>query len=599
MNSAGTIRRFTIIMQFAAVVALLVLLNQGVAMSQTSPTKASSQLTSLLDEYWDWQMSIYPTWATYIGDKRYDSMLTDLSAEARTITGATTRQYLERVKQIDRNTLTSDEQVSWDMFRDRLQETIDNEPFKDYTLAVSQQDGPQLMLSQVMATTDFSSAQDYENFEKRLLAFTRYVQYTIADMREGIGLGIVAAAVNIEPVPAQISAIIESDYKKSVFYAPLKENKAGLSDAELKKFDKQYEDAIINSVNPILRSLDNFLKIEYLPRCRQAVGVSALPDGKARYLSLIKHHTSLPLSPEEITEMGYADLQWIHSAMDSVMKSVGWAGTRQEFFDHLHTSPQFYYTDADSLVKAYESLLRGMESRLPELFGRLPRARCEIKVIEPFQAPDATTAYYSGPAEDGSRPGQYYVNTYALDQRPKYEMEALSYHESVPGHHLQIAIAQELEGLPKFRKNTWVTAFGEGWALYSERLPKEVGFYKDPYSEFGRLIYEAWRACRLVVDVGIHYYNWDREKAVAFMKANFGGTDHNIAKEVDRYIAAPGQALGYKVGQLKILELRKKAEQAFGKSFDIKAFHDKVLESGCIPLNVLETKIDVWIAGQK
>jgi uncharacterized protein (DUF885 family) len=599
MSIAVLASRFTFGLRLVTLVALFLFTNQGEVMSQSARTSASSQLTQLLDEYWEWQMSFYPTWATYTGDKRFDSLLTDLSPEARAIAGAKTRQYLKRVTDIDRTALHPEEQVSWDMFRDRLQESIDNEPFKDYTMPVSQQDGPHLMLPQVLATTDFSSAQDYENFVIRMLAFPKFVQYTIADMREGIGLGIVAARVNIEPVSAQINALIEADYKKSAFYAPLKDNKAGLSKTDLTRFDRLYEDAILNFVNPVLRTLDNFLKIEYLPRCRQQVGVVALPDGKARYLALIKQHTSLPLSPEEITEMGYTDLEWIHSAMDSVMKSVGWMGNRQEFFDHLHSSPEFYYKDADSLVKQYESILRGMEARLPELFGRLPKAPCEIKVIEPFRSADATTAFYSGPAEDGSRPGQYYVNTYALDQRPKYEMEALSYHESVPGHHLQISIAQELEGLPKFRKNTWVTAFGEGWALYSERLPREVGFYKDPYSEFGRLIYEAWRACRLVVDVGIHYYSWDREKAIAFMKANYGGTDHNIAKEVDRYIASPGQALGYKVGQLKILELRKKAETALGNSFDIKAFHDKVLESGCIPLNVLETKIDGWIAGQK
>ncbi|MEK7775494.1 MAG: DUF885 domain-containing protein [Candidatus Zixiibacteriota bacterium] len=568
-------------------------------MSQNSPATASTQLSQLLDDFWEWQMRYYPTWATYMGDKRYDSLLTDISPQARSAAEVTTREYLAKANQIDRSVLTSEEQVSLDMFRGRLQESIDNEPFKDYTMPVSQQDGPHHMLPQLVGTMDFSTAQDYDNFEKRLRAFPKYVNYTVEDMREGIGLGIMAARVNIEPVSTQIAALIEQDYKKSIFYTPLRENKAGSPAAELKKFDKRYEDAIINQVNSALRFLDNFIKIEYLPRCRQQIGVVALPDGKARYLALIKQHTTLPLSPEEITEMGYADLEWIHAAMDSVMKSIGWTGTRQQFFDHLHTNPEFYYADADSLVSRYESILRGMEARLPELFGRLPKAPCEIKVIEPFRSADATTAFYSGPAEDGSRPGQYYVNTYALDQRPKYEMEALSYHESVPGHHLQIAIAQELEGLPKFRKNTWVTAFGEGWALYSERLPKEVGFYKDPYSEFGRLIYEAWRACRLVVDVGIHYFGWDRETAITFMKVNYGGTDHNIAKEVDRYIASPGQALGYKIGQLKILELRKRAEKAMGTSFDIRAFHDRVLESGCIPLNVLEAKIDAWIASQE
>jgi len=559
----------------------------------------SPTLHTLFSEYFELQMKAWPTWATSLGDKRYDSLLADISSAAYDKYYTALQDYRNRLKAIDREALADSDRVSYDIFELRLDQSLEAKKFRDWTMPISQQDGPHLDFPSLLNSITFVGESDYINYHKRLLAFPRYIDQTIDNMREGMSAKLVAAQINVEPVPAQMDKIIVTDPTKSVFYEPILANAAKLDSAALQRVAAQLHDAIANGVMPAYRKLRAFVADEYLPMCRKEYGLWALADGAERYAYLIKYHTTLPLTPEQITEIGKRDLAEIHAQMDSIIAKVNFKGDRAKFIEFLHSDKRFYHTDPKGLVADYTAILDSISKRMPEIFGILPKAPCLVKVIEEYRAPEATTAYYQGPAQDGSRPGVYWVNTYDLPSRPKYEMEALSFHESIPGHHLQISIAQELTGLPEFRKHEWFTAFGEGWALYSERLPKELGFYSDPYSDFGRLIYEAWRASRLVVDCGIHYFKWDRQQAIDFMKANFGGTDRNIINEVDRYIASPGQALGYKIGQNKILELRAHAQAELGAAFSLRDFHDQVLNTGCIPLTALEKKIHEWIKTRK
>lgn len=543
-------------------------------------------------------MRQYPTWATSKGDKRYDSLFTDYSADGRAKRLTEYRNYLNRLKTVDRKALNETDLVSADMFEIALTRKLNEAKFKVHTMPIDQQSGPQLSLPNLISSITFVQRQDYLNYHLRLLAFPKLIEQTISNMREGMELGLVSSKTNIEPVITQIDKFLVDDPTTSVFYSPIVDNIAGIASAEIADLGTMYAEAISASVLPAYRLLQKFLAEEYLPVCREEFGVWSLPDGKKRYQYLIERHTTLQLTPDEITKMGMDELARIEVEMEKIMKQVGFAGTRAEFFEHLHTDPQFYYTDEDSLIAGYTEILAGITARVPEIFGILPQAPCVVKELEEYRSATAPTAYYNGPADDGSRPGVFWANTYNLAARPKYEMEALTYHEGIPGHHLQIAISQERNNLPKFRQNSWFTAFGEGWALYSERLPKELGFYQDPYSDFGRLIYDAWRASRLVVDCGLHYYKWERDEAIKFMKEHVGLTDENVVSEIDRYIAWPGQALGYKIGQMKILELRARAETALGEKFSLSEFHDQVLNEGNLPLPALEKKIDEWIASK-
>ena len=590
----GLTRKATLALSFIALASIAILNSCARTTADQGP-----KLHAMFDEYWQEQMREFPTWATYLGDKRFDSLLTDISATARDRRLNSDRNYLNRLRAIDRDGLNEVDNVSADIFEINLTRSLEGDKFKSHTMPISQQNGPQMSVANLIPMITFVEAQDYENFHKRMQAFPRLIDQTIENMREGIELGLVSARINIEPVIEQIQSFIVKKPEKSTFYLPIKENKAELTGDVLKDFATKYQNAIQYDIVPAYAKLKKFLQDEYLPNTRTEFGVWSLPDGSERYTYLINYHTTLKLTPEEITQMGKDDLARIHAEMDAIITKVGFEGDRRAFFKYLHSDPKFYYKNTDSLLEGYRAILAAIKPRMSEQFGILPQADCEVKEMESYRAKTAPTAYYNGAAEDGSRPGYFYANTYNLKSRPKYEMEALTYHEAIPGHHLQGSIAQELADLPDFRKHSWFTAYGEGWALYSESLPKEIGFYQDPYSDFGRLIYDAWRACRLVVDCGLHYYKWDRQQAIDFMTEHFGGTDENVISEVDRYIAWPGQALGYKIGQLKILELRAKAKQELGEAFNLPEFHDQILGSGSIPLTALENKINKWIERKK
>jgi prolyl oligopeptidase len=412
-------------------------------------------------------------------------------------------------------------------------------------------------------------------------------------MKKGMSSGLMPPAFIIEQTPPQMEKVMNADPEKSIFYTLNKENK--LTPEEKDKASDELKKIIQNEINPAYKKLYDFVKNEYLPNCRKDAGVWSLPDGQQRYESSVKYFTTLDLTADEIHNIGLKEVERIQKEMITLKDEIGFKGTLDEFNAFLKTDPQFYYTDKNNLMDGFRTILKKMDTKLPDLFGRLPEAKYDLFEMEEFRAKSAPAAYYYSAPVDRSRPGYFYVNTYNLPSRPKYTMTSLALHEAVPGHHLQISIAQELKNLPKFRRELGVTAFVEGWGLYAEHLGYESGMYEDLYQRYGALTFEMWRACRLVVDTGIHEKRWTREQARDFMKKYTPTSDLDIQSEVDRYISWPGQALAYKIGELKLKELRKNAEDRLGSKFNVKEFHDNVLKNGAIPLILLEKKINEWI----
>ncbi|MBI3871620.1 MAG: DUF885 domain-containing protein [candidate division Zixibacteria bacterium] len=559
---------------------------------------AASALDSLFADYWEFQMRTSPTWATYLGDHRFDDRLSDLSAAERDKELQALRGFLARSQAIQEAELARSDSLSAELFSREIQRQIDDWPLLEYTMPISQQNGPHIEFPELVTYHPFQTVNDCENFVKRLRAFPVLIDQTIANMQEGMKDRLVPAKVTMQATVPEIESQIVDDPAKAVLAGAIAQIDSGIPDTAKARLKQEIITAIAADVVPAYQRLDAFVKTEYIPACRDTVGILALPDGRERYRRLARRYTTTNLSPEEIFQIGQRELKLVHDQMEAIKDSCGFHGTIQEFAASLRQDPRFFYTTADSLVDGFKAILARMNDKLPLLFGRLPKAPYSFREIESYRAEAAPDAYYYGAPEDGSRPGYFYINTSHPTMRPKYTMEALAFHEAVPGHHLQLSIQQELTNLPRFRRHGGYTAFVEGWGLYSERLPKEVGFFTDPYSEFGRLTLEAWRCVRLIVDPGIHYYGWTRRQAVDFFRDNTALSDLNINSEVDRYIAWPGQALAYKIGQLKILELRQKAKDALGSRFDIRAFHDELLADGALPLDLLEAKMDRWLAMQ-
>lgn len=572
--------------------ALMLVLLGGLesGMSQTR------ELEQLFDDYWQHVMRESPTWATYLGDHRYGDRLPDVSEAGVRRHADTLRSLLGRLKSIvESGRTTPADSLNVDLFDRELNLSLEDISYRGHLMPLTQQSGPQIDLPELVNTHPFGTVKGCEDYIARLNAIPVYLDSHIANMREGMRTGLVAARITIEKALPQIEAHLVGDPAASLMAGAIERIGEDIAAADRERIRAAILAAIADSVTPAFRRFAEFVRSEYLPACRDTVGISALPDGKQRYRYLARRYTTTFMSPELIHQIGMRELSRIHAEMRLIMEEVGIGGSLRDFADALRREPAFFYSTPDSLVAGFKSILAAMDEKLPLLFGRLPKAPYGFREIEAYRAESAPDAYYYPPPEDRSRPGYFYINTFRPEMRPKYTMEALAYHEAVPGHHLQIAIQQELENLPQFRRHGGYTSFVEGWALYSEQLPKEVGMYADPFSEFGRLTFEAWRASRLVVDVGIHYFGWDREKAVNYMRENTALSELNINSEIDRYIAWPGQALAYMIGQLKILELRQKAERAQGDDFDIRAFHDELLADGALPLDLLEKKVDRWI----
>ncbi len=564
----------------------------------TSGGDSAKALHRFFDAEWDYELEQNPTRASSLGDRRWNDRWDDDSLEAIQKREAHTKETLERLQKIDRTNLSPADQLNYDLFQKDLEQDIAGFPFRRYLLPINQRGGIQTA-DEMADLLRFQTVKDYEDWLARLKAIPVSMDQQIALMREGMKAKIIWPKIVLERVPAQIDKQIVPDPEESPFFKPFKNFPADIPAAERDRLTKAAREAIDGAVIPAFEKLKPFFEQEYLPAAFPEVGVWQMPDGDAYYTYLARRYTTTDLTPQQIHEKGLSEVARIRGEMETIMQKLEFKGTLQEFFTKLRTDPQFFYKTPAELLEAYRAMAKTIDPNLVKVFKTLPRMPYGVIPIPDKIAPDTTTAYYNGPAADGSRPGSYYVNLYKPETRPKWEMMALSLHESVPGHHLQIALAQELGEIPKFRRYGGYTAFVEGWGLYAESLGEDMGMYDDPYAKFGQLTYEMWRAVRLVVDTGMHQMKWDRQKAIDYFKDNAAKTENDIVNEIDRYISMPGQALAYKIGELKIKELRARAKTALGEGFDLREFHEVVLLSGAVPLDLLERNVDAWIANKQ
>ncbi|HEX7029089.1 MAG TPA: DUF885 domain-containing protein [Gammaproteobacteria bacterium] len=580
---------------FACIAVLAACASQGM---KSAGNGENEQLHALFDDYWETYLSEFPTTASYIGDQRFNDRWSDVSLAAFERRNALYRGYLERLEAIDPAGLSELDRTNYALFKRALEDSLADYASGNYLFPIMQTSGMQLAYD-TASLVSFENEQDYRNWILRLERYGEYVDQNIVLLQKGIERGFTQPAVITKLLIEQIEAQRVDDPAKSDYYAPFEHMPDTIPAATQKELRAAGLAAIRDVVLPAYARFDDFMTNKYLPAARPAVGAWSMPGGREYYAKRVKHYTTTDLTPEEIHQIGLDEVARIRAEMEKIIDEVGFEGDFQAFLEHLRTDPKFYYEDPQELLEAYRNTAKRIDPELVKLFHVIPRTPYGVMPIPAPIAPYTYTAYYSGPAADGTRAGYYYVNLYRPEVRPKYEIEALTMHESVPGHHLQIARAMELGKLPDFRRyGESYTAFVEGWALYAESLGEMIGLYQDPYSKFGQLTYEMWRAVRLVVDTGMHYKGWTREQAVEFFMANAAKTEKDINNEIDRYISWPGQALAYKIGELKIKELRARAEAALGEDFDLKAFHDEVLGAGALPLDVLEARIDAWIAEQ-
>ncbi|MDP7408348.1 MAG: DUF885 domain-containing protein, partial [Luminiphilus sp.] len=566
-------------------------------LSQVGPAMATeAELTAIIDDHWQWTLTQYPERRLEYGDRSGNDQWTDMSLGAFQRRFEDEGRFVQRLEQIEPATLSADAQVNRAMLLRQLRDNLTEYEDGLHLIALDMRSGPQHRHSMI-DTLPMVSAQDHEDWLNRLRGLPEQLSQYQTLLSEGISRDRTQAQIVMSRVPSQIANLITDHASESPFYRAFATMPEEI-DPEIQTWLKSAALTIIEEqINPALWELLEFLESDYLPAARPP-GIGALPGGKQVYSRLAQHFTTTELTPDEIHEIGLREVARIRGEMETVIDTVGFDGDIAAFNEFLRTDPQFYYETPEALLEGYQAVSKRLDPGLVNLFGKLPRAPYGVRPIPDEEAPDTTTAYYMRPTIDGSRPGWYYVNLYQPEVRPKFEMEVLSVHESVPGHHLQISLAQELTGLPEFRRNGGFTAFIEGWGLYSERLGYDMGLYEDPYSRYGQLVYDMWRAVRLVVDTGIHYFGWSRQKAIDYFIANAAKSEADIINEIDRYIGWPGQALAYKIGQMKMLELRGEAETALGEDFDIRAFHDHMLGAGALPLDILGRRMDDWLAEQ-
>jgi uncharacterized protein (DUF885 family) len=558
-----------------------------------------AELNRLLAEEWEYTLRTSPELATQVGDDRYNDRLSDFSDQAIADDLAHARQAVARFEAIDVTGFPEQEKLNRALMLRTLHEGIDSAKFKDWEMPATQFGGIHLGYAGLAFETPFRNVKDYDNYLARLHQIPRVLDEAMGHMRDGLRDHLMPPKFLLEKVSDQAQGIANDTLDQSPFTAPLRKFPDDISDANRIRIHEQIESVVKNEVAPAYAKFAKFVREDYAPHGRLDPGEWALPDGEERYRYAVRHQTTTDFSPDKIHEMGVKSVAEIETQMLVIAKAQGFSDLKS-FNQHILQDPKLHAKSGQQLFDLYSHYREQMYTKLPELFGRLPKNKLDVVPMESFRAASAPPADYSIGAGDGSRPGRINVNEYAPEKRLLLNVEAIAYHEGVPGHHLQFSIAQELTGLPPFRKfNLDLNAYTEGWAFYSERLGKEVGFYQDWYSEYGRLQNEMWRAVRWVVDTGVHSQHWTRQQMVDYFHEHTAMDDENINTEVDRYIAWPGQALSYKMGQMKILELRERAQKKLGAKFDIRAFHDAVLDQGPLPLDVLETKIDAWIAVQK
>jgi uncharacterized protein (DUF885 family) len=559
---------------------------------------ATADLHALFEREWERDMMDNPLLATYRGDRRYDDRWPDISLAAQAARDAADAQVLEQLARIPRDALSPAEQLNYDLFRYEYEDRVAAARFHPEYYEIRAREGPQ-SLNETAELMPFETVAHYETWLRRLAALPGYLEQYAEQLRRAAAAKHTQPRVIMDRVVPQLAMQVVDRPEDSPFFERFRTWPDAIPPAERERLTAAARKVIAEAVVPAYRQFATVFGHAYLPACRETVGIWDTPDGRAFYANRARHHTTTSLTPEQIHEIGLAEVARNRVAMQKVMDEVGFKDELTAFFEHLRTDPKFYYKTPEELYRAYAFITKVIDPELPRLFGRLYRTPFGLRPIPDTSAPNTTTAYYQGPSIDGTRPGYYYVNLYRPEVRPKYEMEVLTVHEAAPGHHLQIALAQEQTDLPKFRRFSGQTAYVEGWALYSERLGYDLGLYKDPYSRFGQLTYDQWRAVRLVVDTGIHHMGWTRQQAIDYFMANAAKTVTDIVNEIDRYIAWPGQALGYKIGQLKIIELRERARAAHGERFDIRAFHDAILATGAVPLEILESAMNAWIEDWK
>ena len=555
-------------------------------------------LRKLLDEHWEYTMKENPEYASILGDKRYNAEVSEVSEAAVKREWADTRKWLTRFKAIDTTAFSETERLNRDLMVRDLERGLEWSRFRGWQTPVSQMGGIHLNAAQFPSLLSFQTAQDYDDYVTRLGKFPKTIDDTMTNMRKGMANRLMPPKFLLEKVAEQAANIGNTPADKSPFASPLEKIPESFAPQEKERIRAAVLGAIEKHVIPAYMKFAKFVRDEYAPKGRTDVGVWALPDGKERYAFMASNSTTTSLSPEEIHKIGLDEVARIEGEMLQIAKKLGFSDLKS-FNASLETNPALRPKTGQDIIDAYQKYTDQMYAKLPQLFGRLPKAPMEIMATPAFREKEASGAEYNTPAPDGSRPGRVYVNTYEAPSRKTISFESTAYHEGVPGHHMQLAIQQELGELPKFRQQGGETAFVEGWALYSERLGKEVGFYQDPYSDYGRLNDEMLRAIRLVVDTGLHHKRWTRDQVVQFFRDHSAIDEVEIQSETDRYIVWPGQALAYKIGQLKILELRERAQRELGAKFDIRGFHDEVLGAGSLPLQLLEERIERWIAARK
>lgn len=559
-------------------------------------TQANTQLQGLIDQAWLVTLDASPDFAYSQGNLDKAGQLADLSPLALANLNKRRQVILDSLKVLDRSPLTKEEKINAQILQDQLQNSVDLYRYKDHYLPISSESGFHAYIASI-AKARFTSAQDYRDYIAKLRALPTYFAQQTHWLQQGLESGITPPKITLKGFEESISAFIVP-VKQSGYFKPFTQYPKHFTDTQKTALTQEGLELIQNTVLPLYQQFYDFMTMSYIPGARTSIATASLPDGEAFYENRVRYYTTLNMSSDQVHQLGLKEVKRIRAEMETIINEVGFKGTFAEFLHFLRTDPQFYPTSAEELLKEAAYIAKKADAMLPKYFGKLPRTPYGIQEVPAEIAPKYTTGRYSGSNRD-DEPGYYWVNTYALDKRPLYEMEALTLHEAVPGHHLQISLNTELTSLPNFRRYSYISAFGEGWGLYSEYLGLEAGFYQDPYSNFGRLTYEMWRAARLVVDTGMHAKGWSRQQALDFMAGNTALSMHNVTTEIDRYISWPGQALSYKIGELTIKRLRAKAEDTLSEEFDIRAFHDAILENGSVPMQVLEQQIDDFISTQK
>lgn len=563
---------------------------------------AAAQLSRLVDEFYERELELNPLNATEIGDDRYDDrMANHIGPEHIAASNALDEEFLRRVLDIDASALEGQDWLTYETFKLDREIAIEGRQFPDHLQPVNQFSSTPnffVRLGSGAAFHPFKTVKNYDDFMSRIDDYVVLNDQMIDNMKRGAEQGVVQPRILMAKVLPQLDSQLVENVEDSAFYRPVKNLPETFSDEDRERLTAEYTAAIADKIIPSYQRLSNFIGDEYLSAARESVGLSELPNGEAWYAYKVKLRTTTDLTPDEIHQIGLDEVARIHGEMHGVMEQVGFEGDLEEFFEFLNTDEQFYFDEPDQLIQGYRDMSDRIESLAPKLFDIFPKAGFEVRRVEPFREKSASGGSYSQGTPDGSRPGVFYANAYDIKARPIWAMESLYLHEAIPGHHFQISIQQELESLPRFRRFGGYTAFIEGWGLYAESLGRELGAYTDPYQYFGALNAELWRAIRLVVDTGIHAKGWSRQEVLDYMYANSAVAEARAVSEAERFMAIPGQALAYKIGQLKIRELRDRAEEKLGGKFDVRAFHRAVLIDGSLPLSLLEMKIDRWIEEQ-